>query len=76
MSIDRPRYDVFAAIDVLFPGIVTQSTLWQAAYNRYIAKANPLDSSDVAGILAAANVLNAAQVLSARLLRVSAQIDF
>ncbi len=53
-------YDVQGAVDTLFPGIVIQITLRQAAEARWIAKGAPLTSSDVAGILAAANVLNAA----------------
>lgn len=61
MTVAR-NYDVQAAIDTLFPGIVFQSPLWRAAWDRANAKSAPLDSDDVTGILVAANVINAAQV--------------
>lgn len=64
MALSPATYDPFAAIDTLFPGIVRQGTLWKAASDRAIAKGAPLDSSDVAGILAAANMLNAAQAVA------------
>lgn len=57
-------YDILAAIDTLFPGIVVQGPLVQAAHNRYIAKGSPLASSDVVGILTAANVIIDAQVVA------------
>lgn len=57
-------YDLLGAIDSLFPGIVVQETLIQAAETRWLAKGAPLASNDVAGILAAANVLNAAQAVA------------
>jgi hypothetical protein len=55
-------YDLLGAIDSLFPGIVVQETLIQAAETYWLAKGSPLDSSDVTAILTASNVLNAAQV--------------
>jgi len=55
-------YDLLGAIDSLFPGIVVQGTLISAAETRWLAKGAPLTSADVTGILAAANVLNAATV--------------
>lgn len=64
MTISPRNYDVFSAIDTLFPGIVTQSTLWQAAWNRANTKGSPLDSTDVAGILLAANVINDAAAVA------------
>lgn len=51
-------YDILAAIDTLFPGLVVQDNLIDAATARYAAKGAPLDSTDVPGILAAANLLD------------------
>ncbi len=57
-------YDVLAAVDILFQGLVVQRPLIDAAWNRWYAKNAPLDSSDIPGILAAANVLNEATALA------------
>ena len=56
-------YDVLAACQELFQGLVVQGPMISAAETRWLAKGAPLDSTDVAGILAAANVINAATVL-------------
>ena len=58
-------YDVQAAVDVLFQGIVSQANLILAATERYESKGAPLDDSDVAGILADANALLVAEVVAA-----------
>lgn len=55
-------YDLQGAIDTLFPGAVLQRQLMDAAAARYAAKGAPLDSSDVAAILAAANGLDLSTV--------------
>lgn len=54
-------YDIVAACQNLFAGLVVQGTLVQAAEAQYLSKGAPLDSTDVTAILTAANVLNAAQ---------------
>lgn len=51
-------YDLLGAIDTLFPGVVVQNNLIDAAFARFQAKGAPLDSSDVTGILTAANSLD------------------
>jgi hypothetical protein len=60
-----PNYDLLGAIDRLFPGVVVQRNLVDAANNRLLVKGAALDSSDVAAILAAANALDAGQALPA-----------
>lgn len=55
-------YDVQGAVDVLFQGLVLQGTLRQAAETYYLSVGRPLVAGDVTAIIAAANVLNAAQV--------------
>lgn len=47
------NYDLLSAIDLLFPGVVVQRNLIDAARARLVAKNAPLASSDVTGILAA-----------------------
>jgi hypothetical protein len=54
-------YDVQGAIDLLFEGLVIQANLLAAATERWLEKGEPLEASDVAGILARANVLLAAE---------------
>lgn len=52
------NYNIQAAVDILFPGIVVQENLLEAAFDQWYAKGQlPLDSTDVATILAAADVL-------------------
>lgn len=51
------NYDLMAAIDILFPGVVVQRNLIDAAQAALIAKGSPLASTDVTAILVAANVL-------------------
>lgn len=63
MTIPR-NYDLLGAIDTLFPGIVVQGPLIQAANNQLISKNAALDSTDVVTILTAANVIIAAQKLA------------
>jgi len=47
------NYNLLAAIDLLFPGVVVQQNLLEAANARLVAKNAALDSSDVIGILVA-----------------------
>ena len=56
-----PSYDVQKAVDTLFQGLVTQANLLLAATERTEAKGAPLEPSDVAPILARANILLAAE---------------
>lgn len=50
-----PSYDLLGAIDTLFPGIVVQRELVDAAAAQYAAKGfQPLAAADVPAILAAA----------------------
>lgn len=58
-------YDIRAAIDTLFPGIVVERPLMDAAYAAWVSGGNvPLTASNVTAILTAANVLNAATVVA------------
>lgn len=59
MASASPTYDLAGAVDTLFPGLVVQRQLLDAAAARYAAKGfQPLDATDVTGILAAANTLD------------------
>lgn len=59
------NYDIQAAVDILFPGIVDQRTLIDAAYNYWVNVGyRPLVAGDVTAILAAANALNATTELA------------
>lgn len=51
-------YDLIGALDTLFPGLVVQDNLIDAAAARYAAKGAPLDGTDVPAILSAANALD------------------
>ena len=57
-------YDVQGAVDVLFQGLVIQRTLRQAAETYWLSAGRPLVAGDVTAIIAAANVLNAAQAVA------------
>ncbi len=59
-----PDYDVQGAVDVLFQGLVIQRTLREGAEDYYVSVGRPLADGDIPAILAAANVLNAAQELA------------
>jgi len=54
-------YDVQAAVDILFQGLVIQRPLREAAATYCATVGRALNTGDVSAILAAANVLNAAQ---------------
>lgn len=45
------NYDLLGAIDLLFPGVVVQNNLLDAARARLVAKNDVLATSDVTGIL-------------------------
>jgi hypothetical protein len=51
-------YDLLSAIDILFPGLVVQRSLWDAAEARFVSKGSPLDSTDVTPILAVVNTFD------------------
>src|SRR6185436_15939430 len=59
-----PDYDVQGAVDILFPGLVIQRSLRDAAEQYYILVGRPLVPEDVPAILALANELNAEQELA------------
>jgi len=59
-----PDYDVQAAVDTLFPGLVIQRPLRDAAEAFYLSVGRPLETGDIHDILVAANELNAAQVVA------------
>ena len=51
-------YDVFAAFDILFPGVVLQQNLRDALYQYYTSVGRPLNSGDVVPVLTLANTLD------------------